>query len=94
MLQAEPSPMNPYAEINPYHIIYCNLNLKITEDVTRETAENVVKQIGYLHNALGCVFKDLVKIVSFKFPQEGQERMHVAQPLRSVQANIGHRQVM
>jgi hypothetical protein len=59
--------MNPYSEINPYYLIYCNMNIKITEEISKEAAENVVRQIGYLHNAMGHVFKDLVKILSFKF---------------------------
>lgn len=75
MLESDPSQMNshPYSEINPYYLIYCNMNIRITEDVTREAAENVVRQIGYLHNAMGCVFKDLIKILAFRFPeQKGQ----------------------
>ena len=49
-------------------MIYYSMNIKIHEDITREAAENVVKQIGYMHNAIGHVFKDLTKILSYKFP--------------------------
>lgn len=60
--------MNHYAEINPYYLIYRNMNIKVTEDITRDAAENVVRQIGYLHNAVGLVFKDLIKILAVRFP--------------------------
>lgn len=60
--------MNNYSDINPYIMIYYSMNIKIHEDITREAAENVVKQIGYMHNAIGHVFKDLTKILSYKFP--------------------------
>jgi hypothetical protein len=69
MLEADSPKMNPYSEINPYYLIYCNMNIRISEDVSKEAAENVVRQIGYLHNAMGCVFKDLIKILAFRFPE-------------------------
>lgn len=69
MMEFEHDKMNNYAEINPYYLIYCNMNIKVHEDITKEAAENVVRQIGYLHNAMGFVFKDLIKILSYKFPE-------------------------
>jgi len=62
-------PLHNYFDINPYLMIYYNMNIKIHEDITKETATNVVKQIGYMHNAIGHVFKDLIKIISYKFPE-------------------------
>lgn len=67
-MECEHDKMNNYAEINPYYLIYCNMNIKVHEEITKEAAENVVRQIGYLHNAMGFVFKDLIKILSYKFP--------------------------
>lgn len=44
------------------------MNIKIGEEMSRESVENVARQIGYMHNAIGHVFKDLIKILSYKFP--------------------------
>jgi hypothetical protein len=57
------------------------MNIRITEDITRDAAENVVRQIGYLHNAMGLAFKDLIKILSFRFPEAGSPpNLHNNQP--------------
>ena len=36
----------------------------------------MVKQIGYMHNAIGHVFKDLAKILSYKFPEINATNNH------------------
>lgn len=59
--------MADYQHVNPYEMMYRNMNFEINEHITRETAEKVARQLGFMHNAFGVIAKDLIKILSFKF---------------------------
>lgn len=59
--------MADYQHVNPYEMMYRNMNFDINEHITRETAEKVARQLGFMHNAFGVIAKDLIKILSFKF---------------------------
>lgn len=83
MQQAEPN----YAEINPYLLIYCNMNLRVAEGITPDTAENVARQLGYLYNAFGHVTKDLIKIVAQIMPKKSPAAHH--QAAHSVPPSLG-----
>ena len=72
--------------VNPYEALYRNMNLDITEDINKETAEKVARQLGYIHNTFGVVVKDLIKILSFKFKSDTSaplnEKKRKTSPLR------------
>jgi hypothetical protein len=55
---------------NPYELLYRKLNLTISEHSSKKDAEEVARQLAYMHNAFGLIAKDLIKILSFKFPNE------------------------
>ena len=63
----EPNPSDNNA--NPYLVIYRSMNLVVTENVSRETAEEISRQLGYLYNAIGIVTKDLIKVVANLLPR-------------------------
>ena len=44
-------------------------------NVSKEKAENVARQLGYLHNAFGYVIKDFVKILGSKFNDQPKEKV-------------------
>jgi hypothetical protein len=46
------------------------MNLEVNTEITRANAEEIARQLGFLHNTFGIVARDLIKILSFKFPQE------------------------
>jgi hypothetical protein len=66
--------MTNYNDINPYELMYRNMNITIAEHITQEHAEIVARQLGYLHNAFGIVVKDFIKIMGYKFKQTNQQR--------------------
>jgi hypothetical protein len=55
---------------NPYETIYRSFHLEVNPDITRANAEEIARQLGFLHNTFGIVVRDLIKILSFRFPQE------------------------
>ena len=64
-IESNPSDTNT----NPYLLIYRNLNLEVTENVSPDTAEEISRQLGYLYNAIGHVTKDLIKVVANLLPR-------------------------
>lgn len=75
-MQEEQSPkvMN-FSEINPYEMMYRNMNITVNDMITKEHAEIVARQLGYMHNAFGVIVKDFIKILAIKF-QEAPQRDH------------------
>ena len=65
--------MKDYQYVNPYEMMYRNMNFEITDNITRDSTEKIARQLGFMHNAFGVVAKDLIKILSIRFKDEEQE---------------------
>lgn len=59
-----------YQYVNPYEMMYRHMNFDIGPDVSKDTAEKVARQLGFMHNAFGLVAKDLIKIISLQFRED------------------------
>jgi hypothetical protein len=86
-MQEEQSPkvMN-FSEINPYEMMYRNMNITVNDMITKEHAEIVARQLGYMHNAFGIIVKDFIKILAIKF-QDGPQKEGIDR--RNYAANVG-----
>lgn len=58
---------------NKYLAVYNSLNIAIDASLTIEEAALVAQHVALIHNALGFAIRDLIKIVSFKYPQPDSE---------------------
>lgn len=58
-------------------MMYRTINVHINEAITKEHAEIVARQLGYMHNAFGVVVKDFIKILSFKFKEDHPKKVHL-----------------
>jgi hypothetical protein len=65
---------NNYQYINPYEMMYKNMNFDVGETTTKETAEKIARQLGFMHNAFGIVVKDMIKIMSCRFGGEQEKK--------------------
>lgn len=50
--------------------MYRNMNFQIDEHTSKDTAEKIARQLGFMHNAFGVVAKDLIKVVALRFKEE------------------------
>jgi len=71
-----------FTDINPYELMYRNINVHINEHMTKEHAEIVARQLGYMHNAFGVVVKDFIKILSFKFKDDNANKIYHNEPVQ------------
>lgn len=62
--------MQDYQYVNPYEMMYRNMNFQIDEHTSKDTAEKIARQLGFMHNAFGVVAKDLIKVVALRFKEE------------------------
>ena len=59
--------MHSFQDVNPYELLYRNMNLHVDPTTNKETAEKIARQLGFIHNTYGVIAKDLIKLLSFVY---------------------------
>ncbi len=62
--------MRNFQDVNPYEMLYRNMNLQVDPTTNKETAEKIARQLGFIHNTYGVIAKDLIKLLSFVYGEQ------------------------
>ena len=58
---------------NPYELLYKAINQRPSEKYSKNSVEEITKQITYLHTTLGIAMEDFIKLTAKKFDKnDGQ----------------------
>lgn len=73
---------------NPYVNIYLGLGLSVAEGISSKEAQLVATQAAMMHNALGYVIRDLVKVVAYKYSLEQESGMQAEVYEQTVRSEV------